>query len=333
MTATQVPSSTTLGAAPKRPRPTTQTVRFHKVTSADGTRIEAWSNTAEGPTVLVCNGLGTNPFAWPELLKADCGLRVISWNHRGTGRSARPGDVSRVGMDAFVEDALAVLDDAGVDRCVVAGWSFGVNIAFELALRHSERVSGILAVAGVPGGTFASMGAPLYIPRPLREPLALTTARLLKLAAPVISPVTRRIPMGPVTTNALRFSGFMFPTARPGDVKRAVREFLTTPVDWYLHLALAASEHRRVSLSAVDVPTAFVAGRFDVLASHRDMRSASRRLPDSTYVSLLGTHFVVLERPKAVLDALRGLVARVEGRTDEGTDEGPEQDWADLAPT
>ena len=41
----------------------------------------------------------------------------------------------------------------GVDRCVVAGWSFGVNTAFELALRHPERVSGLFAVAGVPGGT------------------------------------------------------------------------------------------------------------------------------------------------------------------------------------
>ena len=317
MTATPLPSSTTLGSPPKKRKPTTDTVRFHKVTSADGTRIEAWSNAAVGPTVLVCNGLGTNPFAWPELLKADCGIRVISWNHRGTGRSARPGDPAQVGMDAFIEDALAVLDDAGVDRCVVAGWSFGVNTAFELAIRHPERVSGILAVAGVPGGTFASMGAPLAIPRVLRQPIAISTARLLKLAAPVLTPVVRRIPMGPVSTSVLRFSGFMFPTARPADVRRAAREFLTTPVDWYMHLALAASEHDRVSLSAVDVPTSFVAGRFDLLASHRDMRSASERLPDSDYVTLLGTHFVVLERPKAVVEALRALVARVEGEPDE----------------
>jgi alpha-beta hydrolase superfamily lysophospholipase len=46
-------------------------VRFHKVRSADGTVIEAWTNDAEGPTVLLCNGLGTNPYAWPELLEPD----------------------------------------------------------------------------------------------------------------------------------------------------------------------------------------------------------------------------------------------------------------------
>ena len=143
-----------------------------QVTSADGTRIEAWTNTAEGPTVLLCNGLGSNPYAWPELLRADCGLRVVSWNHRGVGRSARPADPGRVGVDAFVEDAVAVLDSLGVERCVVAGWSIGVNAAFELALRHPDRVSGLFAVAGVPGGTFTAMGAPLLLPRPLRSHLS-----------------------------------------------------------------------------------------------------------------------------------------------------------------
>ncbi len=305
----ETPSSTVLGAKP-RIDPRRKKVRFHKVTSADGTVIEAWSNVSDGPTVLLCNGLGTNPFAWPDLLDPGCGLRVISWNHRGIGRSDRPEDESRVGVDAFVEDAIAVMDDAGVDRCVVAGWSFGVNIAFELALRHPERVTGLFAVAGVPGGTFASMGAPLFIPRILREPLTVNVARLLKHAGPAFTPVARRIPMGPISTTVLRHSGFMFPGARPKDVKRAVREFLTTPVDWYGHLAVAASGHRRVSLSKIDVPTAFVSGRWDVLASHHDLRSAADRIDGATYVELFGTHFITLEQPKAVTRLLRDLVDR-----------------------
>ena len=305
----EAPSSTVLGAKP-RIDPRRKRVRFHKITSADGTVIEAWSNVAEGPTVLVCNGLGTNPFAWPDLLDPECGLRVISWNHRGVGRSSRPEDESRVGVDAFVEDAIAVLDDFGVDRCAVAGWSFGVNTAFELALQHPERVTGIFAVAGVPGGTFASMGAPLFIPRILREPLTVNVARLVKHAGPALTPVARRIPMGPISTTLLRHSGFMFPGARPKDVKRAVLEFLTTPVDWYGHLAVSAAAHRRVSLSKIDVPTAFVSGRWDVLASHHDLRSAADRIDGATYVELFGTHFITLEQPKAVTRLLRELVDR-----------------------
>ncbi len=311
----ETPSSTTLGADRKPRKPATHVVRFHKVTSADGTVIEAWSNDAEGPTVLLCNGLGTNPYTWPELLDPECGVRVISWNHRGVGRSSRPDDTSRVGVDAFVEDAIAVLDDAGVDSGVVAGWSIGVNTAFELAVQHPDRVSGLFAVAGVPGGTFASMGAPLFIPRPLREPITVNTARTMKLLGPALTQVARRIPMGPVSTTVLRFSGFMLPLAKPTDVKRAVREFLTTPVDWYMHLAVHAAEHDRVSLSAIKhLPAAFVAGRFDILASHHDMRTASHRFDDATYVNLLGSHFLPLERSAAITDRLREFVSHVEAR-------------------
>ena len=39
--------------------------------------------------MLLCNGLGTNPYAWPALLDPACGIRVISWNHRGV--AAAPG--------------------------------------------------------------------------------------------------------------------------------------------------------------------------------------------------------------------------------------------------
>jgi pimeloyl-ACP methyl ester carboxylesterase len=299
---------------PRRPRAANQKrVRFHRIRSADGTLIEAWSNTAEGPTVLLCNGLGTNAYAWPELLDPGCGVHVISWNHRGTGRSRRPEDPERVGVDAFVEDAVAVLDDAGVDRCVVAGWSIGVNTAFELALRHPERVAGLFAVAGVPGGTFASMGAPLLIPRPLRQPAAVGVARALELLGPALTPLTRRMPVGPLTTTALRFSGFMFPTASASDVRRAVREFLTTPVDWYGHLAVAAARHRRVSLSRIGVPARFVAGRFDLMASHHDMRTAAERLDEADYVRLRGSHFLTLEKSGEVTRMLREFVEQVEG--------------------
>jgi pimeloyl-ACP methyl ester carboxylesterase len=314
--APETPSSRTLGERTGPRKPVTKKVHFDRVTSADGTVIEMWSNDAEGPTVLLCNGLGTNPYAWPDLLEPDCGLHVISWNHRGVGRSARPEDEQRVGMDAFVEDAVAVLDAAGVDRCVVVGWSIGVNTAFELAVQHPERVAGLFAVAGVPGRTFASMGAPLLIPRPLREPIGISVARLLELAGPALTPVAQRIPMGPISTTVLRHSGFMLPLAKSADVRRAVREFLTTPVAWYGHLAVAAAKHPRVSLSKIEAPTAFVAGRWDVLASHRDMRSAAKRIPEATYVHLFGTHFINLERPKEITRLLHEFLERVEGTTD-----------------
>jgi pimeloyl-ACP methyl ester carboxylesterase len=286
-------------------------LRFYDVTSHDGTRLRAWTNDAAGPTVLLCNGLGTNPYAWPALLRPDCGVRVISWNHRGVGGSDRPSDTQRVGIDAFLEDALSVMDHAGIDACVVAGWSIGVNTAFELAVLHPSRVTGLFAVAGVPGGTFASMGAPLMIPRVARRPISLGVTRALRRTGSLLTPVTSRLPVGVAFAQLLSHSGFMLPTRELSAVRRAVKEFLTTPVDWYMHLALAAAEHPRVSLRHVTVPTAFVAGRYDILASARDMATAAERIDGATFTELPGSHFLQLEHPGPVHDELVGLLDRL----------------------
>lgn len=286
-------------------------LRLYPVQSADGTKIEAWTNDAEGPTVLLCNGLGTNPYTWPALLREDCGVRVLSWNHRGVGGSERPRDRDRVGIDALVEDAVAVLDDAGVDRCVVAGWSIGVNTAFELAVTRPQRVSALFAVAGVPGGTFSSVGAPLLVPRPFRRPLARAVMRLLEVSGPALSPATTRVSLGPLGACLLQHSGFMLPGADPAMLRRAVETYLRTPVEWGMHLARVADEHSRVPLRHIRVPTAFVAGRYDVLASAHDMATAAQRIPGSTYTVLSGSHFLQMEHPEAVHRELLELVSRV----------------------
>jgi pimeloyl-ACP methyl ester carboxylesterase len=288
---------------------TDEALRYYDVVSGDGTKLRAWTNDVDGPTVLLCNGLGTSPFAWPALLRNDCRVRVISWNHRGVGGSERPADPSRVDVPAFVEDALAVLDDAGVDACPAMGWSIGVNTAFELAVMHPDRVTGLFAVAGVPGGTFSSMGAPLQIPRFARRPLALGIASTLAHTGRAFTPVVSRLPIGRRAAYLLQHSGFMFPGADPVVVERAVKEFLSTPVDWYMHLAREAARHDRIPLSRVEVPAAFIGGTYDILASARDMATASERIPGSRFVELPGSHFLQMEHPDDVHQELLTFLA------------------------
>lgn len=293
-------------------------VRYYDVISADGTRLRAWTNDTDGsleeagaPVVLLCNGLGTNPYTWPSLLSDECEVRVISWNHRGTGGSARPDDPSRCGIPEFVEDALAVMDDADIDACTLMGWSMGVNTMFEFTVEHPERVTGLFAVAGVPGGTFASMLAPLRIPRFVRAAITVNAARMLERVGAPLSVITSHLEVGYLTSEILTHSGFMLPTPDLQNTRRAVREFLTTPVDWYMHLAVATSTHRRVSLSKIKVPTSFVAGRWDVLASTHDMRTAAERIPDAEYTELRGSHFIGMEQPVEVYELLLQLLDRI----------------------
>ena len=84
--------------------------------------------------MVLCNGLGTGAWAWPALLEPDCGVRVVSWNHRGTGGPSGRRTRGRSGSSEFVEDALSVMDHFGIDRAVLMGWSMGVNTMFELAV-------------------------------------------------------------------------------------------------------------------------------------------------------------------------------------------------------
>jgi pimeloyl-ACP methyl ester carboxylesterase len=296
----------------RRPRPA---VVFTDVLSDDGTRIRAWSNDPDDergvPTVLLCNGLGTNAFAWPALLDPDCGVRVISWNHRGIGGSARPRDPERVDIGAFVEDALSVMDHYGVDRAVAVGWSIGVNTMFELAVRHPERVTGLFAVAGVPGDTFATMLGPLRLPRAAARAATVGFSHAVRLSGRVLSPIARRLPIGPRTVGVLSHSGFMFPVADVDLTAAAIREFLQVPLDWYFHVALRTSEHPRVRLSQVQVPAVFVAGTWDLMAGARHMAQAAERVGDATYVELPGTHFIQMEQPERVHALLLDFLGKV----------------------
>ncbi len=294
---------------------TDSAIAHHDVLSDDGTRLRAWTNdpdgVIDGPTVLLCNGLGTNPYAWPALLRPGCDVRVISWNHRGTGGSDRPADPDRVGVEEHVEDALSVLDHFGVDRAVLMGWSIGVNTMFELAVRHPERALALFAVAGVPGDTFSTMLRPLRLPRLAARALTLGLSRSLSVVGGALTPITRRLPVGPRAIELLTHSGLMFPLPDPELAALAISEFLTTPVDWYAHLALRSSHHPRVSLGAITLPTVFVAGTFDLMAGARDMASAAARIEGAVYVELRGSHFLQMEQPDRVHALLLELVARV----------------------
>ncbi|WP_262849956.1 alpha/beta fold hydrolase [Mumia quercus] len=289
----------------------TPRVQHHDVLSDDGTRIRAWTNGADGPTVLLCNGLGTSPYAWPALLEPDCGVRVVSWYHRGIGGSERPRDRTRVDVDAHLEDALAVMRAFEIEHATVVGWSIGVNLAFELAVRWPERVDAVLGVAGVPGDTFATMLGPARLPGPVARATALSVVRLAQVAGPALNPVTQRFHQVPYLFDLARYTGLMLPKADPEAAAETLTAFFALEWRWYTHLARHAARHPRVSLSKVTQPTTLIGGRWDVFAGARSMRTAADRIAGARYVELGASHFVTLEHPEAVHAELLALLRRV----------------------
>ncbi|GAB3907484.1 hypothetical protein GCM10029964_105760 [Kibdelosporangium lantanae] len=281
------------------------------VTSSDGTRIRGWRTDNAGPTVLLCPGLGTIPEAWPALLLPSAGVRVLSWYHRGTMGSARPKDPSRIELADHVADALAVLDAAGVRRCVVMGWSVGVMVAAELARRHPERVSGLLFAAGVPGDLFGAMLGTFGIPAVVRRAITLTGTHALRAISPVVDAVLHRVPVNTVTANIARHSGLMLPGADPEAVTALLKRFLRHDWGWYFTLALAVGSVPARELHGITCPITVLAGQYDVLASPERATKPVAMLPQARVRIVPTSHFLPLEAPDAVVGELRLLLRRV----------------------
>jgi pimeloyl-ACP methyl ester carboxylesterase len=279
--------------------------------SADGTRLKGWRNRQGDVPVVISNGLGTTPEAWPFLMAEGSGYDALTWYQRGTFGSERPADPSRIQIEDHVADMLALMDDQGIDKALVVSWSIGVNIAFEFALEHPDRVLGILAVAGVPGGTFATMGGPLRIPRKLRHPVSTRAARVGKAIGPALTWLAPKIPVTDRTAWLVAHTGFMLPAAKPGIVVPMLKRFVTHDWRWYAQLALAAAEHHAMDLSFVTCPVTLVGGRHDVLTSMHAVVECAQAIPHAEVTVLPGSHFLPLEYP----DLLRAALSELHRRT------------------
>jgi pimeloyl-ACP methyl ester carboxylesterase len=71
------------------------------------------------------------------------GHRVAMYDARGHGRSEPAGSY---GYDALAEDLLAVLDDRGIDRAVLAGASMGAHTIARFALEHPSRAAAVVLI-------------------------------------------------------------------------------------------------------------------------------------------------------------------------------------------
>lgn len=99
-------------------------------------------------TLVLSAGLGGLGSFWlPQMNALGAHYRVVTYDQRGTGRSADtlPEDYSMRDMAAELAVALA---EKGIDRYLVIGHALGGMIAMQLALDYPERVTGLVVVNG-----------------------------------------------------------------------------------------------------------------------------------------------------------------------------------------
>jgi pimeloyl-ACP methyl ester carboxylesterase len=117
----------------------------------------------EGDPVLLVHGFASNVatnWVGPGWVKAltEAGFRVIAYDNRGHGRSAKLYDIKDYGAPLMAKDARRLLDHLGIACADVMGYSMGARISAFLAIAHPERVRslvfaglGINMIRGVAG--------------------------------------------------------------------------------------------------------------------------------------------------------------------------------------
>ena len=111
----------------------------------DNSRIRL-IDTGRGTPVVFLHGIGASMYLWRHQLPAivAAGYRVIAFDNRGFGFSDKPPH--GYSNAAYAQLVVAMLDSLGVSSAVLVGHSMGGAIAAEVAIRHPDRVRGMVLI-------------------------------------------------------------------------------------------------------------------------------------------------------------------------------------------
>lgn len=248
----------------------------------------------EGKPVLLIHGHTLDHRVFDEVATRlrEAGLRLIRPDLRGHGQSSVPP--SGYHWSHHAGDMAAVLDQAGVRRATVVGFSLGGGVALELALERPELVGGLVLIDAV-------------LPDRPFEPEFM--ANLKEVARTIRSEGLRAAMEGPWASSPL----FAPSLAKPGirdKLEEILRDF---PGADYL-----AKERDRVArgwtvpdrLGEIAVPTTVLVGGEDMPGFVAFSREIASGIPGARLEPVPGCgHLVPLEAPETVA---RSVVSTVE---------------------
>jgi 3-oxoadipate enol-lactonase len=223
------------------------------------------------PPLLLCSSLGTTLELWdPQVSALSARFRLVRYDQRGHGRSpVPPGPYS---IEDLGHDALALLDDLGLERVSFCGLSIGGMVGMWLAAEAPARIERVVLCST----------APSLPPR----------AQWLERAATVRAEGVSAI----ADATLARW----FTQRAPGSLVASFRAMLVgTPPEGYAACCEALAEldlHDR--LAAIDAPTLVVTGEGDPVATPEAGAKLAAAISGASHVTIAAArHLTNAEQP------------------------------------
>jgi len=252
-------------------------------------------------TLVLLHGAASNATRWAEFVEH---VRLERWkilrpDLRGNGTAALPR--TRLGMDLWCDDLVAMLDRERCERAVIGGHCLGANIALQFAAHHASRVRALVLIEPMPPQALAGSAAWLPYLRPVL--LALYGA-----------------------SRALNACGIYRRRLAPLDLRewdRATRrgerqltmlatlgvDLAATPLAAYTRM-LAATAEPWPDARAIRVPALALVSSRSTMTDPPGTRRALAALPDCEVVELDAVHWIPTEQPEAMRRAIEDWLSR-----------------------
>jgi len=160
---------------------------------AEGLRL-AYDDVGAGEPIVLLHGFSADRRlnwrlpGWYDLLSG-AGYRVLAFDARGHGQSAKPSDIEAYRPEGIAGDAVRLLDHLGLRKACLLGYSMGGRNAAWLLAHHGRRFRAVVI-----GGAGLNLLAPAEARRWAKKGFQLTAdnAKSDSLAIPAMVPLYER---------------------------------------------------------------------------------------------------------------------------------------------
>ena len=112
-----------------------------------GLRLHA-SLVGAGPPLVLLHGFTGSTETWAELWPAFAvAHRVVAFDLPGHGHSSAPKEPQRYSLDRFADDLAGALDQLGLARVALLGYSMGGRAALQFAQQYGDRVAALVLLS------------------------------------------------------------------------------------------------------------------------------------------------------------------------------------------